>query len=79
MNRYIFLEYIKDNFNLDVISYELIGELYDNLYIYTATKKAIEYKGRKIDYYIPQLIKSLNNCRIDITIDELIDKGVIYE
>ena len=77
MNRYDFLEYIKENFNIDVISYELIGELYDSLYCFTCTRKPIVYNNRKIDYYIPKLIEKLNNCRIDITLEELIEKGVI--
>ena len=77
MNRYKFLEYIKNNFNIDVMSYELIGELYDALYIYTSTKAPIEYNGHRIDYYIPILIEKLNNSRIDITLDELIENGVV--
>lgn len=80
MNRYKLLEYIKENFNIDIISYELIGELYDALYVYTCRKELIEYNGRKIEFYIPKLIEKLNNCRIDITIEELIENGVInYE
>lgn len=77
MNRYDFLEYIKENFNVDVMSYELVGELYDSLYCFYCTKEPIVYSKHKIDYYIPKLIEKLNNCRIDITLEELIEKGVI--
>lgn len=77
MNRNDFLEYIKDNFNIDVMSYELIGELYDCLYVFTSTRPPIEYKNHRIDYYIPKLIEKLNNCRIDITLEELIKNNII--
>lgn len=76
MNRHDFLEYIKDNFNIDITSYELIGELYDCLYVYTCTKEPIEYKNHKIDYYIPKLVEKLNNCRIDITLEELFENVI---
>ena len=77
MNRHKFLEYIKNNFNVDVMSYELIGKLYDALFIYTSTKAPIDYNGRKLDYYIPIIIDYLNECYIDVTIEELIENGVI--
>ena len=57
-----FLEYINNNFNIDVISYELISKMVD---IYR--------------YNIPELIKVLNDCRIDITYEELTEKELLTE
>ena len=77
MNRYDFLNYIRNTFNVNSMSYELIGKLYDALFIYTSTKAPIDYNGRKLDYYIPIIIDYLNECYIDVTIEELIENGVI--
>ena len=57
-----FLEYINNNFNIDVISYELISKMVD---IYR--------------YNISELIKTLNDCRIDITYEELTEKELLTE
>lgn len=60
IRKYETLEYIKDNFTIDSISYDLISEIID--YFLWDTDKFIEI---------------LNNSRIDITIEEMQENGLL--
>lgn len=60
IRKYEMLEYIKDNFTIDSISYDLISEI--------------------IDYFlwdVDKFIEILNNSRIDITIEEMQENGLL--
>ena len=58
------LEYIHNNFNVDRVSINLIGSIYD--YLFDTTEN-----------YMKEFIKILNEDNIDITIKELKENNVI--
>ena len=58
------LEYINNNFNVDRVSVNLIGSIYD--YLFDTTEN-----------YMKEFIKILNEDNIDITIKELKENNVI--
>lgn len=57
MNKSKMLDYIKSNFNIDMVAYNLISEIIDL-------------------FSIDKVIEILNNCRIDITMEELKENGI---
>lgn len=73
------IEYIKDNFNVDITTIRLIDSLYDYLDNHNYSKDIINYKNKRviINSFIYDLIQLLDNSNIDITMEELLDNKLV--
>lgn len=73
------LYYIKDNFNVDAISYELIENIYDYLYNNSYSLCVITYNDNKIAIhnFLYDFLNILSDSRIDLTMQELLDNNLI--
>lgn len=73
------IEYIKDNFNVDITTIRLIDSLYDYLDNHNYSKDIINYKNKRVmvNSFIYDLIQLLDNSTIDITMEELLDNKLV--
>lgn len=73
------ITYIKNNFNVDAISYELIENIYDYLYNNNYSLCVITYNDNKIAIhnFLYDFLNILNDSRIDLTMQELLDNSLI--
>lgn len=73
------LDYIEKEFSIDVVSYMLISELYDNICDKWGGFDIIKYNNKeyKISAFVKDFVETMNNCRIDLTIEELIDNDIL--
>ena len=73
------IEYIKDNFNVDIVAIRLIDSIYDYLDNRNYSKDIINYKNKRVmvNSFIYDLIQLLDNSTIDITMEELLDNKLV--
>lgn len=73
------VEYIKDNFNVDITTIRLIDSIYDYLDNRNYSKDIINYKNKRVmvNSFIYDLIQLLDNSTIDITMEELLDNKLV--
>ena len=73
------VEYINDNFNVDITTIRLIDSLYDYLDNHNYSKDIINYKNKRVmvNSFIYDLIQLLDNSTIDITMEELLDNKLV--
>lgn len=73
------IEYIKDNFNVDITTIRLIDSLYDYLDNHNYSKDIINYKNKRVmvNSFIYDLISLLDNSTIDLTMEELLDNQLV--
>lgn len=73
------IEYIKDNFNVDITTIRLIDSLYDYLDNHNYSKDIINYKNKRVmvNSFIYDLISLLDNSTIDLTMEELLDNNLV--
>jgi len=73
------IEYIKDNFNVDITTIRLIDSIYDYLDNRNYSKDIINYKNKRVmvNSFIYDLIQLLDNSTIDITMEELLDNKLV--
>lgn len=69
MDKQKILDYLFDNFNIDGMSYDLISELYDTILELSISESDSLLQSQLMFYNL--FIEKLNNCRIDITLQEL--------
>ena len=73
------IEYIKDNFNVDITTIRLIDSLYDYLDNHNYSKDIINYKNKRVivNSFLYDLISLLDNSTIDLTMEELLDNNLV--
>ena len=73
------IEYIKDNFNVDITTIRLIDSLYDYLDNHNYSKDIINYKNKRVmvNSFIYDLISLLDNSTSDLTMEELLDNNLV--
>lgn len=73
------IEYIKDNFNVDIVSIRLIDSIYDYLDNHNYSKDIINYKNKRVivNSFLYDLVSLLDNSTIDLTMEELLDNKLV--
>ncbi len=76
-----FLAYMKENFNIDYIAFDLINEITQYLKRGEVSLESFYYKGEEIyvEEYMYILITILRNSRLNVTFNELLDNNIIME
>lgn len=73
------ITYIKNNFNVDITTICLIENIYDYLYNNSYSLCVITYNDNKIAIhnFLYDFLNILNDSRIDLTMQELLDNNLI--
>ena len=73
------IEYIKDNFNVDIVAIRLIDSIYDYLDNHNYSKDIINYKSKRVivNSFLYDLVSLLDNSTIDLTMEELLDNNLV--
>ena len=73
------MNYLSENFNINVMSYSLINELYDMINAKWCGKSKLIRRNKvyTINAYLKEFVDVLNNCYVDVSIYELIDNNII--
>jgi hypothetical protein len=73
------MDYIRNYFNVDVSTIEIIEGIYDYLSSKDCSKTIITYNDNRIaiDSFIYTFIDLVNNGRIDLNIEELLANNII--
>lgn len=73
------ITYIKNNFNVDITTICLVDSIYDYLYNNSYSLCVITYNDNKIAIhnFLYDFLNILNDSRIDLTMQELLDNNLI--
>jgi len=73
------INYIKNNFNVDLTTICIIENIYDYLYNHSYSLCIITYNDNKIAIhnFLYDFLEILENSRIDLTMQELLDNNLI--
>ena len=73
------ITYIKNNFNVDITTICLIENIYDYLYNKSYSLCVITYNDNRIAIhnFLYDFLNILNDSRIDLTMQELLDNNLI--